>query len=61
MWFSRSAVERAMKIQEVMTRAMSGQYSWLQAAEILGMSPRSLLRWRGRYEKTGYDGLLDRR
>ena len=61
MWFSRSAVERAMKVQEVLTRAMSGQYSWLQAAEILGMSPRSLLRWRGRYEKTGYDGLLDRR
>ena len=61
MWFSRSAVERAMKIQEVMTRAMSGEYTWLQAAEILGMSPRSLLRWRGRYELKGYDGLLDRR
>ena len=61
MWFSLPAVERAMTIQDVMTRAMSGEYSWLQAAEILGMSPRSLLRWRGRYERKGYDGLLDRR
>nr|NIN98409.1 ISNCY family transposase [Anaerolineae bacterium] len=35
--------------------------SWLQAAEIIGISPRSMRRWKRRYEKYGYDGLYDRR
>ena len=54
-------VERAMKVQEVILRAMSGALTWLQAAEILGLSPRSMRRWRARYESHGYDGLYDRR
>lgn len=56
-----AAVERAMKVQEVLLRAMSGQVSWWQAAEILGISDRSMRRWRERLEKDGYDGLFDRR
>ena len=28
-----------MQIKEVLFRAMNKEYSWLQAAEILGMSP----------------------
>ena len=59
--YGPSALERAMKIQEVILRAMSGQLKWTQAADILAISPRSLRRWRGRYELYGYDGLLDRR
>jgi len=55
------AVERAMKMQEIVLRAMSGKLTWLQAADILGLSPRSVRRWRARYERHGYDGLLDRR
>lgn len=55
------AVERAMKLQEVILRAIDGQYTWLQAAEILGVTPRCIRRWRARYEAKGYDGLLDRR
>jgi len=61
MTYPAQAVERAMKIQEVITRAMSGEYTWLRAAEIIGLSPRSMRRWRLRYELRGYDGLLDRR
>lgn len=61
MKLSQAAVERAMKFQEVMLRAMSGEISWQVAAEIVGITPRSLLRWRRRYEKYGWDGLLDRR
>lgn len=53
--------ERAMKVQEVMLRAMSGQIKWFQAAEILGMSARSMRRWRWRLERDGCDGLFDRR
>ena len=55
------AVERAMKVQEVILRAMSGQIKWFEAAEILGMSDRSMRRWRMRLEHDGYDGLFDRR
>ena len=54
-------LERAMKVKEVITRAMSGQINWIQAAEILGMSDRQLRRWRQRWEAHGYDGLFDRR
>jgi transposase len=59
--YSRSALERAMKIHEVILRAASGKISWLQAADIIGMHPRSLRRWRERLDEHGYDGLLDRR
>ena len=59
--YPRVAVERAMTRREVMLRAMSGAIHWFQAAEILGMSPRSLRRWRERYQKFGYEGLYDHR
>lgn len=59
--FSREAWERAMKVQEVFLQAMSGAISWWKAAEIIGVTPRSMRRWRTRYERYGYDGLLDRR
>jgi transposase len=55
------AVERAMKIQEVLLRAASGALTWGQAAEIIGISDRQMRRWRERYAAHGYDGLFDRR
>lgn len=36
MGLSRVAVERMMKLQEVICRALAGTLSWLQAADILG-------------------------
>src|SRR6201994_3653616 len=59
--YSKAAVERAMKVQEVMLRAWAKKISWWQAAEILGISDRHLRRIREGYEKFGYFGLLDRR
>ncbi len=56
-----SAVERAMQVHEVITRALAGQLSWIQAAEILGRSPRSIRRLRWLLQHRGYDGLFDRR
>lgn len=50
-----------MKVQEVIMRAMAKRITWLEAAEILRWSPRTLRRWRWRYEQYGYDGLYDRR
>jgi transposase len=55
------AMERALKIQEVILRAIDGRILWSQAAEIIGVSDRSMRRWRQRYEEYGYDGLYDRR
>lgn len=59
--YPASAVERAMKVQEVILRAIEGKLKWCEAAEILGVSARTMRRWRERYEKLGYDGLFDRR
>jgi len=56
-----SASERAMKVQEIILRAMSGQINWCQAAQILGFSARHLRRLKKSYEEYGYDGLYDRR
>ena len=53
MVFAAAAVERAMKIQEVIMRALSGAITWLQAADILDLDPRSVRRWRARYDAGG--------
>jgi transposase len=59
--YSKAAMERAMKVQEVILRAMAKKITWWQAAEIIGISDRSMRRWHERYEEHGYDGLFDRR
>jgi transposase len=59
--YPRAAMERAMKVQDVMLQAMAKKITWWQAAEILGISDRHMRRWRERYVEEGYNGLLDRR
>ena len=59
--YTGAVVEWALKIQEVILRAMAGRLSWLQAAEIIGVSPRQMRRWYELYKEFGYDGLYDRR
>jgi transposase len=61
MEFSTVAVERAMTYQQVIMRALAGSWTWLKAADVLGIHPRSLRRWRARYERDPVLGLLDRR
>ena len=60
-FYSKAAVERAMKIQEVLLRAMARKMTWWQAAEILGFSDRHLRRIRERYEEFGYESTFDKR
>jgi len=50
-----------MRVREVILRTMKGEYNWIQAAEILGLSPRTMRRWRMKFQTHGLDGLLDRR
>ena len=61
MRYPDAAWERAMTVQEVMLKAVSGELHWFQATDILGWSPRTLRRWRVRYEAHGYAGLVDKR
>ena len=59
--YSVRARERAMKVQEVILRALSKQITFWQAAHIARLSPRQLRRWFQRYRRLGMDGLYDRR
>lgn len=61
MVYTRAAMERAMKAQEVILRAISKQIHWFEAAKILRLSPRQLRRLYYRFRNHGYDGLYDRR
>lgn len=61
MQYSTTATVKAMKTQEVILRAVSGQILWIEAADIIGVSYRTMKRWKERYETYGYDGLFDRR
>ena len=60
-FYSEAAMERAMKIQGVILRAIGKRINWWQAAEIIGISDRQMRRWCERYEQYDYDGLYDRR
>jgi transposase len=59
--YSEAAMERAMKVEEVILRAIARKISWWQAAEIIGISDRQMRRWREHYEQFGIRGLYDRR
>src|SRR5690348_11539494 len=50
-----------MKLQDVLLKAMAGKMHWWEAAEIIGVTARTMRRWRERLEEHGYDGLTDRR
>ncbi len=50
-----------MKIQEVILKAMAGKLKWWEAAEIIGVTDRTMRRWRERYQEHGYSGLWDYR
>jgi hypothetical protein len=59
--YTPAAVERAMKVQEVILRAMAGKMKWLEAAEVLGIRPRTMRRWKWKMEHHGVAGLMDQR
>jgi transposase len=59
--YRAAAVERAMKVQEVIMRAMAKRITWWQAAEILGVSSRTIRRMKRNWKRAGFDGLYDHR
>jgi transposase len=59
--YSVAEMERMMKVQDVLLKAMAKKITWWAAAEILGVTDRTMRRWRERMETGGYAGLTDRR
>lgn len=59
--YSAAETERMMKLQDVLLKAMAKKITWWDAAEIIGVTDRTMRRWRERLEKDGYAGLADRR
>ena len=59
--YTEAAMERAMKVEEVILRAVARKITWWQAAEIIGISDRQMRRWHERYQELGIRGLYDRR
>jgi transposase len=59
--YSAAEMERMMKVQDVLLKAMAKKITWWAAAEIIGVSDRTMRRWRERLETDGYAGLADRR
>jgi transposase len=54
-------MERMMKLQHVLLKAMAKKITWWQAAEIIGVTDRTMRRWRERLQEYGYSGPADRR
>ena len=52
-------LEESMKLQDVILRAIAKKITWVDAAEIAGMSPLTIVRIREKYAEHGYDGLYD--
>ena len=50
-----------MKLQDVILKAMAKKLTWMDAAEIAGMSVRNMQRKRQAYIDYGYNGLADHR
>jgi len=52
---------KAMTRKEVIVRAIAKELTWIQAADICGITARQMRRMKRRYERSGYDGLVDGR
>ena len=50
-----------MKLHDVLLKAMAKKITWWEAAEIIGVTDRTMRRWRERLDADGYSGLVDRR
>ncbi len=50
-----------MRVREVLMRAVQREISWIQAADILGISARSMRRWKVKFETAGLEGVVDGR
>ena len=50
-----------MKVHKVILRARAKKIRWLQAAEVLGIHPRTIRRWKRKMDRHGVPSLIDLR
>jgi transposase len=50
-----------MTRKEIIMKAIEGKLTWIQAAQIIGVTDRQMRRMKQRYEAQGLDGIIDRR
>src|SRR5215469_4821799 len=48
-----------MKLQDVILKAIAKKITWMDAADIAGISASTIVRLRRKYEEFGYDGLYE--
>ncbi len=60
-FYPEAALEKAMTRQEIILRAYAKKLTWIQAAEILDISPRHLRRIKQQYEEFGFHSMFDKR
>ena len=49
--YPAAEMERMMKLQDVLLKAMAKKITWWEAAEIIGVTDRTMRRWRERLEE----------
>jgi hypothetical protein len=55
--YSAAEMERMMKVQDVLLKAMAKKITWWAAEEIMGVSGRTMRRWRKGTQEGLYQGL----
>ena len=53
--YTAAEVERMFKLNDVILKAMAKRITWWEAAEIIGVTPRTMRRWRERLARTGFE------
>ena len=48
--YPAAETERMMKLQDVLLKAMAKRITWWEAAEIIGVTDRTMRRWRERLD-----------
>ena len=56
-----AAMERAVRFSEVILQVAAGKLTWIKAADVLGVSARTMRRYRWKFEQHGVEGLRDGR
>jgi hypothetical protein len=51
MTVTQAAVERAVKVHEVLMQALNGRQPWIHVAEVLGVNARTVRRLRRRSDR----------
>lgn len=58
--YTAAEVEGMMKLQDILIKPMAMTITWWEATKIIGVTDRTVRRWRERMEENDCSGLADR-